>query len=268
MSYLSFSSLAAELPAIRFSEAESAMSGLRVARVNCPAGVSWSDFLSKRRDDIDSFDLVIMRYPSTEFQVAQEIQQIWRSSWIADTLLYLSLDVTAAEPPDSRTEFIPILQSGIEIPSFMDAIFGDYSNHYAANSFLGRINVAQAYSDWMMRFGHDRSTAAYVLRDGKGQMVAVASIDLSSPELNELNLAGVLPSHRRGGMQAQVIRHVAELTRSQRKPELFTSTQSANVGSLRAYIKEGFGPVLSVNTLHIMPGLASPPMYPESVVGS
>lgn len=242
------------------------MSGLRVARVNCPEGINWSHFITKKRVDIDSYDLVIMRYPSTECQVAQEIQQTWGNSWIADTLLYLSLNTHLSDLPDSRTELIPISQCAIDVPIFMKAVFGDYLNHYAANSFLGSINVAHAYADWVVRSGNDLSTAAYMLRESSGQMVAICSIDMSSPELNELILAGVLPSHRRQGMQMQVLRHLAALTLSQGKRELVTSTQSGNIRSLRAFIEAGFRPVLSVNTLHIMPGLGVLPNHQQSGV--
>lgn len=215
--------------------------------------MDWTDFVAKVEVDVEGFDLIIMRYPSNVAHVAQQVQERWCNSWIADTLLYLSLDTSASRDPDVETELISCQSGDSDFERVISLAFKDYANHYSSNSYLKQLNVADAYSDWARSLANDALSQTFLLRARHGSTLAVAALDISNLLHNEWNLAGVHPDYQRRGIQTQMIRHLARLTREQGKREFITSTQASNIASMRAFTKEGFLPIIAINTLHIMP---------------
>lgn len=252
MTYAELVDAEGNCPNVQASPAESQRSGLSIGRLHCGTATDWSRFDPVGVIEESGFDLIIMRYPSGEARIAERIAEAF-PSWIADTLIYFSLAVADTPEPDETLDLVTVDSDVEGLTRVIEASFRSYTNHYAANSRLAGLDIVQAYTDWTLRQAQDPQAGSFILKSADVPVVAFAALDMSHPEFNEWNISGVHPDHQGRGIQTQIMRHLGRLTRGQGKTELIGSTQASNLPSMRAFCKEGFLPVLSVNTLHVMP---------------
>jgi len=196
-------------------------------------------------------DFVIMRYPAEQYSIAETLQVSSLTSCIADTLIYLEANVQKVPKPPGFFSLLACETVDSRVARLIAAIFSHYSNHYSASSIFSEVDIAESYADWT-RHQLQRSTGeCWILQDSSGHAAALGVLDTTSPSSNEITLIGVEPSFRSSGVFAELLGHLAEVTGNSGKTQLITSTQAANIASLRGLSKAGFLPILSLNTLHI-----------------
>lgn len=240
------------LPKVELSVVESERTGLRVGRLSCSETTDWRAFDPLEAIKASGLDFVVMRYPAHRVEIAERLQDPSVRSWVADTLLYVSVDADAVRKPTGSTQLGPADFRTPGMRSLVRGTFTGYQNHYSASSAFADISVPDAYADWAIRQLQDGLVGGYVLHDGAERFIGFAVLDESSATENDLTLVGIHPEHRGRGNYTQLLRHLAALTRTQGKTHLITSTQVSNLRSLRGLFSEGFLPVLALNTLHVV----------------
>ena len=253
MAYHDFVHTDARIPTLQHSPTESQWAGISIGRLNCPLNTDWRTFDPAAELTGTNEDLVVMRYSSSAIDVAERLVQEGLTSWIADTLIYFSLDV---QPPKTREDSFHLEETSGEDERLMPIIkssFPHYINHYAANRRLRDLPLEEAYFDWITGTGADKGDRVYLLLDSHHNALAFASTSEVDQTTTEWTLSGVHPDHQGKGVYQSVISHLAHLTRSRGQSTLVTSTQASNVPSMRGFIRGGFLPEFSLNTLHITP---------------
>lgn len=251
MSYQNYLHQSTPVPTVEFSEIESQRIGMRVGRLSCGLGTDWATFDPVSIITSADVDIVIVRYPAEQYSIAETLQASSLSSWVADTLIYLEASVTKVPKPKGAFSLVPCETFGPRVEQLVARIFGGYRNHYSASSLFADVDVAESYVDWTRHQLQETTGECWILQDSSEKDAALAVWDTGSPDSNEITLIGVDPSFRGGGVFAELLGHLAEVTKSSGKTRLNTSTQAANIPSLRGLSKAGFLPVLSLNTLHI-----------------
>jgi len=240
-------------PGLVDSPHESRRSGLRVGRLACGLHTDWDHFDPATVIAGSDYDLVVLRYPSSQVAVAEQLQVPGLRSWIADTLLYFSVEVAAVATPDPGTRLTQVDALDAAFDALLDVTFEGYQNHYASNSHLQAISVSEAYVDWVRNQVAGGTGGCYGYWAADDALAGLGVLEAISEGANEWTLGGVHPGHRGHGAYAQIIRHLARVTAEQGRTELVTSTQTSNLPSMRAWCREGFLPTLSLNTIHVMP---------------
>ena len=251
MSYTDYLDTSSRIPTVETSEVESRRIGLRVGRLSCGLGTDWAAFDPVSTVASADVDFVIMRYPAEQYSIAESLQASSLTSWIADTLIYLEAQVTTVPQPQGVFSLLSCETFGPRVERLVSRIFGDYRNHYSASSVFAHVNVAESYVDWTHHQLQESIGECWILQDSLGKDAALGVLDTRSPNSNEITLIGVEPSFRSSGVFAELLGHLAEVTGNSGKTQLITSTQAANIPSLRGLSKAGFLPMLSLNTLHI-----------------
>lgn len=253
MGYRDFVHTDTTIPTIQHSPSESQWAGLSIGRLNCPLHTDWRTFNPATELRRTNKELVVMRYSTAETYIAEQLVQEGLTSWIADTLIYFSLNVDTPSTPQDGLHFEETSGEDDRLMPIIKSSFQHYTNHYAANRRLRDLPLDEAYFDWITSTGADRGDHVYLLLDNNHNALAFASTSEVDHTTTEWTLSGVHPDYQGKGVYQSVIAHLAQMTRSRGQSTLVTSTQASNVPSMRGFIKGGFLPEFSLNTLHIAP---------------
>jgi len=177
-----------ENPVLEFSPRESDRSGLRIGRLTCGIYTDWQSLNPVKLISESNFDLVIFRYPSTQVAIAQQLQVPELTSWIADTLIYFSVDVSQVALPDFKGRLELISEGDVEFDLMLNRVFFEYQNHYSANTYLASINVGEAYADWVRNLAGEPSGACYGYRNSSGILTGLGVLQSISEDTDELAL--------------------------------------------------------------------------------
>lgn len=250
-------------PELRDSAVETRRFGLSCARLEVPTDAPGTpdDLLGQVTDALvnSDADLVVLRHPSAYVGWFAALRATGRDLIQADTLLYWRLRVGAGRrrPRDEalRVDLDPELDRAA-VERFVGQVFVDYDNHYAADPMLDADLALTGYRDWAQRSA--ASGGAVAVRTGDGDLVALATTS-SNDDVTEIELAGVLPAHRRRGVYALLVAGCEDLAAAQGSELLVISTQAHNTSVQRAWARYGFEPVAAFSTVHALrPGLLAP----------
>ena len=252
MGFLNFLQQTPRQPHVQISHVESAKLGFQVGRLLCGVHTDWNTFDPITAIEESDAQAVIMRYPSDQYDIAERLAHSTLESWTADTLIYFTCDVLAIESPRDRGLADSLQGFSLEVAALIEQIFTGYQNHYSASSYFSNVDVTAAYVDWARHLLEATNNECNVIKTQAGRLVGLAICDTQDTTMNEISLIGVHPEFRNRGVFSELLRHLADRARQSGKATLATSTQSANLASMRGLTRTGFLPTLSLNTLHIV----------------
>ena len=237
---------------ISASDSESSAVGLNVGRLTVPVdhqpvGTELSEMIAQ-----SPFDVTFVRYPSIHADLAFGLQHPDLVSWQADTLMYFEIDRKVEANFDSKVEINRLeANSATSISDLVDDIFHGYTNHYAASPLFKSVDVGRAYTDWAIRTVGHEDRVVYSACRGVNAVVGIAVVDSSATDWDEILLAGITPDARReGNYTAMLSLVVNESIKSGKRAVI--SSQASNLGVIRAWVRLGMLPTLSINTLHVV----------------
>lgn len=239
---------------LRESPAESDAAGVRVGRLEIPVE-SHVDVSQLRHCLLKSpYDVVVLRYPADNSDLAFGLNAGDLTAIQADTLLYFEASCgPGLEPRSSLTLREASSTHAQDVAALVLDVFGDYTNHYAANPLLQRISIADAYKEWVIRSIDNSESATLIASNTEFQDIGICMVDLSQEDYDEILLAGVAGEHRRQGHYFEMLKQVMLRSSSNGKSHVVISTQASNIAVMRAWCKLGFQPSLALNTLHVYP---------------
>ena len=223
-----------------------------MGRLLCGVHTDWSAFDPIAEIEESDAQAVIMRYPSDRYDMAERLERSSLESWTADTLLYFTCNTLAIESARDRDLVYSREGFSLEVAALIEQIFTGYQNHYSASSYFSNVDVTAAYIDWARHLLDATNKECNVIKTQGGRLVGLAICDTQGTTMNEISLIGVHPEFRNRGVFSELLKHLADTARQSGKVTLATSTQSANLASLRGLVRAGFLPTLSLNTLHIV----------------
>lgn len=236
---------------LRTSEEESRRFERRVARaaIASDADPSWVDGVLAEAVS-STFDLVIVRYPSSHVQAFERFSaQPGCKAIFADTLLYFAWDDHGEDLPFAHEIAERDEIDAETISGLIETIFTGYTNHYHANSALNAEYIAAGYAEWAQAVAADSQNPLVVLRVG-GIDAAIAVVDRSSGQW-DIVLAGVMPSFRGRGVYRELVTATMSAARQDRQATVKISTQSHNVQVIRTWEKLGWRMTAAYLTAHL-----------------
>lgn len=242
------------------SSVESDRFGLGISRAVVPQGIGAASGYDEARAFIEGSDdeIVVLRYPADRVSWFADLRATGRDLIFADSLIYWRLPIDGA-PKDRGLPATASVAHGEPVGPelvdvFVNTVFDDYGNHYAANPLLDPSLALAGYRDWASRSASGDDVVTLSLEDS---VVGLATTE-SSGGTCEILLAGVLPSHQRQGLYAGLLHGCEERAHAVSSKELVISTQGHNTGVQRAWARFGFEPVAAFVTVHaVRPGLLS-----------
>jgi ribosomal protein S18 acetylase RimI-like enzyme len=236
---------------LSLSELDTARFDLPIGRVALPSADHVpadlpSRFLASR------LEVLVVRYPAADVGAFAAMMQPGVAVIHADTLLYYGWRVGGGPATDLPAGYsVAGGPLGASLLSDTTAqIFDGYVNHYAANPLVPAGQVVAGYVDWAVR--HLETDDATVLGiEHEGGLVAVAAVSIHGGEL-EIDLAGVLPAHRRRGVYDGLLGIVAEEARRRSLEKVVISTQAHNLAPQRAWARRGWLPEGAFQTVHLL----------------
>lgn len=234
------------------SAAESARFGLEITRAVVPRDTP-VDALPALAASIEqsSADIVILRTPAERSDAAALTPRGYRAL-PAGTLVYWEgrLDRVRDVEPRAGLTTRPVGAADREqVADLIARIFDGYRNHYSADPLLDDALAATGYAEWAERTVLGAQSGSVILDDG-GSPRGVATA--SSGGEWEIELAGILPEHQRGGLYAHLLRGIHESARAAGAERVVISTQSHNIGVQRAWARLGYEPIDAIETVHLV----------------
>ncbi|MFT4285223.1 MAG: GNAT family N-acetyltransferase [Protaetiibacter sp.] len=239
----------------RRSESESARFGRPTARVSVPDDMPVEVAAPLLHDAISgtTADIVIVRYPSRSLGSLADAAA--DPAWVCfpgGALVYWEAPGTPASDPSGALELDEGLRRGEragEIDSALRDSFDGYINHYAADPLIDPQAAVEGYAEWARALAASPENRVFVVEDD-GRIVGVAVISADDSGW-DINLAGIISSAQRRGHYRRLISGVVEAAR-RADVRLVISTQSHNIAVQRAWAAEGFRPLRSVDTAHLV----------------
>ena len=197
-------------------------------------------------------DVVVTRYPSSQFGVSESLSLAPLRSVHADTLLYFGMPTPSAPPPSGSE--IRLLEPGDAAlaADLAQVIFAGYPNHHSANSIFSALSVPDAYADWSVRSLSTPDMCVFTTLTEERHPPGLCVLDLTQARTAEIGLAGIHPAERRHGHYLRLLAAASGISRAAGKDEIVISTQSSNIPALRAWCRVGMQPLMSLTTLHVM----------------
>lgn len=227
------------------SPRESARFGLSIGRVEVGESLDRDVVAS-----IDDFDVVILRAPASANTIAARLATLpCHRAIAADQLYYWEWKASWGTPSGlARTR---VADSTSEIEALVRVVFDGYRNHYAANPLLDRRLIAAGYAEWCHDLLSNADATGVILDDDSGRAVGFAVVDWE-PDVPDVRLAGMIPEARGRGLYSSVIDGVMHAVGERGRHEFKISTQSDNIGVMRAWARLGLLPASATSTFHIV----------------
>ncbi len=243
------------------SQSESDRFGLRVGRSTASVSERSREALESARAAVlaGQYDLVIVRAPdairpdATDPHGSDDIEVI-----DAGCAVTYEGDVDpsriAGPAADEVVQLRRIIAWGAHETEIVLEIFADYRNHIAANPRLDHSLVPMGYADWSERHVDGRIPGdCYVLDDATVQPLAFAAVAPTADAL-VVNLAGVLPAHRRRGIYQRLLDLIEVEAATLGFTKVRISTQVETKDAIRAWERRGWQETEREWTAHIMRG--------------
>ena len=193
-------------------------------------------------------DVAFLRYHASHTGLAAELRSSEIEVLLADSLLYFG---TAGLKASSLTsELVPVDQTHwTELLPVVTGSFAEYGNHYSANPLFHEADILAGYLEWAHHHLLSPDCAAFAIR-ANGAIASVAFIDESSDTV-EISLASTAPDFQRQGYYAKLIAGIEGYYAATGADRLVISTQSHNVGVIRAWESAGWRYLSGFHTVHL-----------------
>lgn len=231
---------------VLYSHLDSKRFGQKIGRVSF--GPDDSICLRKLSHDVQEFDLVFVRLPTSKSILVRELMKEL-DVFQADTLTYfckvgLASTADMARPP---TELV----TPDCVAAHIRASFVEYVNHYTADPDLDKSKSLEGYVEWATRMSGEANVCLVpVVESGHLNALAVVQIVNQSAEIL---LNSVEPSARGRGIYSHLLELVEEEIVLRGCTTLRVSTQVSNRTVINTLIRRGFLLEETFMTLHVRP---------------
>ena len=140
----------------------------------------------------------------------------------------------------------------------MAAAFREYRNHYSSNPLLDDSVTLMAYVEWAGMALDRRSPTFIVEEDGVSR--GLATVTAEDPDEWEIELAGVEPEAQGRGLYRELLAAVGTAARASGARRIVISTQAQNIRVQRIWARQGWVPIDSFDTVHLVNGLLDQPL--------
>lgn len=200
-------------------------------------------------------DVLFLRVLATQQYNLHFIQDLPYKIIYADTLVYyqhiLSKDVqTTLRNPDIIIKNATIKDRNI-VPQLVSQIFANYTNHYASNPILPKLDILEGYKEWALGYieAEELHKFAFIaMLDHKEVGFLTCNIIDSTCEII---LNGVLPAYQNRGVYTDLIRFVKNFCINRGVTTIKISTQVQNYAVQKVWVRENFYLFNAYITLHI-----------------
>lgn len=242
---------------------DSARFGLEIARLAVHRGpVDSAALLDAVRDH--PADVVIGRYPAELDWVSAALFASGRALLPVGGLIYWE------SPRWDTASVSPSARAGVDVVSAADAAgagsvaalvddlvldtFAAYGTHYRYNPLFAPTDIEAGYAEWARGCLAVPGAGVLVLRQD-GLPVGLATI-VADGDDHDILLAGVRPSHQGQGLYASLLFAARAWAAAAGSQRVVISTQTHNIRVQRAWAREGWRPVDTFETVHLVrPGL-------------
>ena len=202
----------------------------------------------------DKVDLAIVRIPTDQLGVVNDLSNRFDSVLLADCLVVYTRENVRSGVPDPPRNGHWILQAatvddGQLLDSMTEQVFANYSNHYSANPDLHGFKLGDAYKEWVGSHVTESGRGCFIARIS-GTPVGFATVRLGEDE-GEGVLYGVLPEHQGRGVYRDLIRSTVREFMERGYVRTLVSTQVDNRAVQRVWASERFSLTHSYFTIHI-----------------
>ena len=239
--------------------------GLDVARLTVTRGPADPQSLIEALHQHPS-QVLIGRYPAELTWVAAALQASGRDVLPVGGLIYWESPAGAVERVNSGPAGVDVVEAheaanepaGSAVAHLVDALvldtFAGYGTHYRYNPLFDPAAIVAGYAEWARGCLRAPDCGVLVLRVD-GEPVGLATLGPDGPDVDIL-LAGVRPSHQGRGLYASLLLTARESPAARESQRVVISTQTHNVRVQRAWAREGWRPVDTFETVHLVqPGL-------------
>ena len=238
------------------SVSESSRFGRTVSRFNLGYNSKFTDDEIMSICSLDDSDLMVLRAPSTRFELGDHLSRIRnRRVFQADTLVYFSLDVSKFESQFKTTKSEIELRLGAptdesQLEDLIKQSFEGYLNHYSANIEITSEQMLNGYIEWANSLSTANNHFVYVRKSTKDYLDGFLVIEFQDREI-ELVIGGTHPSARRTGSYSQLWNYALFDIGKVNVDFIRTSTQVSNTNVINSWLKSGFTYSGSINTFHL-----------------
>lgn len=253
---------------------ESRRFGLRVGRGSPQRGqkIEPTQMIeaAERAIRADAFDLVILRFARSNMQLDVPIEALSTHSATSlvlidageiityESVLHTPCKKDRSESQDEPRQDAPVVSLnritswGATEHALVCEIFGGYLNHIASNPRLDATLVAEGYAEWSsLHVDGPLNGSCHRLIDRSGSTVAFAAVRTEDDTLI-IDLAGVIPKHRRQGNYQLLLAELEALGRNLDLRNIRIATQTTNSAAIHAWQRRGWLEAKREQMLHVM----------------
>ncbi|HEY0258741.1 MAG TPA: GNAT family N-acetyltransferase [Lacisediminihabitans sp.] len=199
--------------------------------------------------------IIILRYPADFVSLLKSVDIGTRSVYPGGSLAYWEACLA-----DSGFSDPDVLELGAEerhswmgeVESVIADSFLGYINHYASNPLISSDLIADGYAEWARSTLNDSRNRLFVVNhEARVAGLAVVHVD---GDIWDIELASIATPFQRRGLYLRLVRQILDEGARTGVSQLVISTQSHNIAVQRAWIKLGFRPIASIETVHLVDG--------------
>lgn len=223
--------------------------GIIVERGRFDVGVRTDDVVAAVKRS--SADLIILRLPAGQSDIATGLLAHGEAIFHADTLVYHGVTLPAPTARAAGNVRRALASDRDAIAAIAKRSFRNYKAHYAANPLLPQDAVLQGYVEWAQsRLDAEvPAQATWVVVDA-GQVAGFATCDVSERQV-EIVLNAVDPAFERRGHYGALLSHLMHYYSSTGLERLIISTQIWNYTVQRQWARAGLLLDAAYDTYHV-----------------
>lgn len=211
-----------------------------------------------------SASIKIIRFPSEILPLFRSLEVTSGRILPAGALMYWEHSAGAQMPlsSDAHTDVRSHHRSGQwleEVTAIIGDSFEGYVNHYSVNPLIPRGVTTDGYMEWALVTLSSPHSLVFTVSNDLGKTVGAAVVSIAG-EVWEIELASIAQDSQRHGYYLKLMTRILAEAHARGAARVVISTQSHNIGVQRAWVRLGFSPILSIETVHIIdkrPGISA-----------
>lgn len=202
------------------------------------------------------FDVAVVRYPTDNRQVGTALKDLGYGILVTEPTVYWSKNLDKRSDPREvqQLQRVSSVEALETLKNVVSSSFANYQSHWHHNPLTEDVDMVDVYVEWLEYAIGQPDHLAYSLQHDDDDLpigMAMLRTDLSS---TEVLLAGISADHQGQGHYSSILRGVEALAHEVGSARLVISTQSANVNVQKAWSRNGWSPMFTVQTVHVVRG--------------
>jgi GNAT superfamily N-acetyltransferase len=200
-------------------------------------------------------DIAILRLPCTQNHTLHELEALGFPYIVADTLVYYSLNMEECTLNNYKNTDIKFVRATemhrAAMIGLVDAIFVNYTTHYASNPHFKEDLIRAGYTEWLLNYINGAGKLVWLVEQS-GAYIGFASCSFDEDtKVCEIILNGVLPTYAGKGVYTDIVRHTKQHFKAEGYKKMLISTQIQNYAVQKVWGREGLSIKNAYTTLHI-----------------